>query len=238
MKPEERIICALDFAEPDKAKALVNELDGLISFFKVGMILHYKGGRDIVKWLLDQNKKVFLDMKYYDIPETVAGAVKQVAADGVSLLTIHGNSSIIKMAAEARGSSSLRLLAVTVLTTMDSEDMPEMGLQMPVEKLVMLRARQAVENGCDGLIASGKEAARLKKELGQDVLVITPGIRPRDEKSHEHRRPVTPEDAIKAGADYLVVGRPIYNAPHPVRAAEKIIAEVSSSILLSQALNA
>lgn len=226
MNNQDKIICALDFTDPEKAKKLVEELGDTINFYKVGMLLQFSGGLDIIKWLHKNNKKVFLDMKYYDIPETVASVVRKVADTGVHFLTIHGNSKIIEQAVEARGDSHLKLLAITVLTSMDSGDLEELGLKIPVQDMVSYRVAKAVEFGCDGIITSGHEVGGIKEKYGDKIIAITPGIRPAGESLHEHKRPVTPAEAIKSGADYLVIGRPIYGAPNPRKAAENIIKEI------------
>lgn len=226
MKAGERIILPLDLPDPDDAKRLVENLHGVIDFFKVGMLLQYTGGRDMVTWLLRNGKKVFLDMKYYDIPETVASVVSQVADTGVHFLTIHGNRRIIEHAVKARGKSSLKLLAVTVLTSMDADDLQDLGINCSLNEMVIYRAQKALEYGCDGLIASGRELAFLRTILGEDLLLITPGIRPSGSAQHEHKRAVTPAEAIQAGADYLVIGRPILHAPDPRAAALDIIDEI------------
>lgn len=230
MKPEERLICALDFADVEKAKEMVETLAGVVSFFKVGLVLYATGGPEFVRWLLDKGKKVFLDLKFFDIPETVEKAVAQAARLGVSFLTVHGNAQIIKNAVRGRGDSGLQLLAVTVLTSLDAADLQDLGFPCPVEELVLYRARKAVEYGCAGVVASAREAGLLRKELGSRLLIVTPGIRPAAQfgkgKLDLQKRTLTPKEAIAAGADYLVVGRPIIQAPDPRRAAEEILNEI------------
>ncbi len=228
MQNKDKIICALDFPDTRKAMALVEELGESVNFYKVGMLLQFAGGLEMIQWLLKKNKKVFLDMKYYDIPETVASVVKKVAETGVHFLTIHGNSKIIAQAVEARGDSELKLMAITVLTSMDTGDLEELGLNIPVSQMVSYRVAKAVEYGCDGIITSGHEVAGIKSEYGQRIIAVTPGIRPAGVSLHEHKRPVTPAEAIESGADYLVIGRPIYGAANPRQAAEKIIEEINS----------
>lgn len=227
MKPQERLICALDVDSIKKAKELVEILDGVVDFFKVGVVLQLIGGREIIEWLLQKGKKVFLDMKYFDIPETVEKVVTQTAKLGVSFLTIHGNGQIIKQAVQGRGDTDLKLLAVTVLTSLDASDIKELGFSCSVEELVLYRARKAVQYGCDGVIASGFEANFLRTELGQKLLIVTPGIRPFGNALNHHKRAVTPKEAIAAGADYLVVGRPLIEAQNPQQAAQKIIEEIT-----------
>ncbi len=233
MKPEERLICALDFENAAQAKEMVEYLEGIVNFFKIGIVLFAASGPEIVKWLLDRGKKVFLDLKFHDIPETVEKAVAQVSALGVSFLTIHGNAQIIKNAVRGRGSTTLKLLAVTVLTSLDAADLKDLGFPCSVDQLVLYRAKKAVEYGCDGVVAAGREAGLLRRELGSRPLIVTPGIRPsgRPEKTETdlHKRAVTPKEAISAGADYLVVGRPIIKAPDPRRAAAEIIAQINGA---------
>ena len=229
MNAKERLICALDFDDVEKAKAMVETLAGAVGFFKVGLVPYTAGGPALVRWLLEKNKRVFLDLKFFDIPETVEKAVAEAARLGVSLLTVHGNAQIIKSAVRGRGDSSLRLLAVTVLTSLDAADLRELGFPCPVEELVLYRARKAVESGCDGVVASAREAALLRRELGGRLLLVTPGIRPAAQsgkKEDLQKRTLTPGEAIAAGADYLVVGRPIIQAPDPRRAAEEILNEI------------
>lgn len=228
MKPEEKLICALDVDNINRAKELVENLDGVVNFFKVGVVLQLIGGREIIEWILQKGKKVFLDMKYFDIPETVEKVVAQAARLGVSFLTIHGNSQIIKNAVQGRGNADLKLLAVTVLTSLDAFDISDLGFNCSVEELVLYRARKAIQYGCDGVIASGFEASLLRAELGQKLLIVTPGIRPFGDALNHHKRAVTPKEAISAGADYLVVGRPLIETQNPRRAAQKIIEEITS----------
>ncbi len=228
IKRDERIICALDFDDPMEAKKLVEELDDLVHIYKVGMLLQFTGGTEIIKWLLEKDKKVFLDMKYYDIPETVASVVKQVARSGVHFLTIHGNSKIIEQAVRARGDSGLKLLAITVLTSMDADDLQELGLECSVDDMVLYRVQKAIDFGCDGIITSGREAGLIKNKFGKSILTITPGIRPGGAILHEHKRSVSPAYAIKSGADHLVIGRPIYEATDPRNVALGIIEEMNS----------
>lgn len=231
MKPEERLICALDFADTEKARKMVEVLAGVITFFKVGLVLYAASGPAFVRWLLDKGKKVFLDLKFYDIPETVEKAVAQAALLGVSFLTVHGNAQIIKNAVRGRGDSGLQLLAVTVLTSLDAADLHDLGYPCSVDELVLYRARKAVEYGCDGVVASAREASLLRKEVGGRLLIVTPGIRPAARpgrgETDLQKRTLTPREAIAAGADYLVVGRPIIQAPDPRRAAEEILSEIT-----------
>lgn len=227
MKASERIICALDLADPQAARRIVDSLDGLLDFFKVGMLLYLTGGREIVNWLLARNKRVFLDLKLYDVPDTVAPAVRQAAELGISFLTVHGNHQIIEKAALAAAGTQLQLLAVTVLTSLDQADLQKMGFTCQVEDLVLYRAREALRCGCSGVVASAREAALLRRHLGSQLLIVTPGIRPAGVSIGGHKRAATPAEALQAGADYLVIGQPIINADDRPAAVRSIIDELS-----------
>jgi orotidine-5'-phosphate decarboxylase len=233
MTAQDRLIVALDCSTVDEARRLVNELEGTVRFFKIGLVMQLaEGVEDFIRTLIREGKQVFLDYKYYDIGETLKKAVARATRLGVSFLTIHGPSRLIHAAVEGRGDSSLKLFAVTVLTSLDSGDMAELGVtQYSIEELVVMRARKALEAGCDGVIASGLEAANIKAACGGKLLVVTPGIRPAGAAAGDQKRITTPGDAIRDGADYLVVGRPI-TAPErgrPRQAAEAIVAEVQSA---------
>ena len=211
---KERLIVALDFDSSQRAFDLVEKLEGLVSFFKVGIELQLAEGMSPAKYLLEKGKKVFLDLKYYDVPETVSRAVQHAASLRVNFLTIHGNGPNVRAAIEGRrnaGATDLKLLSVTVLTSLDAEDIREMGYPVSVEELVLQRVDQALKAGCDGVIASGQEAKRIKEATGDKLLIITPGIRPERVPAQDQKRAVQPKEAVMAGADYLVVGRPITN---------------------------
>jgi len=229
---KDRLIVALDLASVEEARRLVDSLDGAATFYKVGLVMQLaEGVEDFICSLIREGKKVFLDYKYYDIGETLKKAVASASRLGVSFLTIHGPSTLIKAAVEGRGDSGLKLLAVTVLTSLDAGDMAEMGYTHAVDELVLFRARKALEAGCDGVIASGQEAAKIKSACGGKFLVVTPGIRPAGASAGDQKRITTPGDAIRDGADYLVVGRPI-TAPDrgtPREAAEAIAAEMQAA---------
>jgi orotidine-5'-phosphate decarboxylase len=241
VKASERLIFPLDVPSPEAAKEWVDRLDGMVSFFKVGLELYAASGVSLVPYLVDRGKKVFLDLKYYDIPETVEAAVRRVANSGATFLTVHGNPKIVKAAVKARGSSDMKLLAVTVLTSFDDDDMKDMGFERSVRDVVLLRAQKALEAGCDGVISSPREAGLIRDMIssqagdGQDgshggkFLIVTPGIRPSQSSKDTHRRHSTPSDAIKAGADYLVVGRPIREATNPRGVAEAVVAEMQGA---------
>jgi orotidine-5'-phosphate decarboxylase len=233
VKASDRLIFPLDVPSVDAAKEWVERLDGIVSVFKIGLELYAASGFSLVPFLTESGKKVFLDLKYYDIPETVEGAVRRVADLGATFLTIHGNPKIVKAAVKARGSSNLKLLAVTVLTSFDNDDMKDMGFERTVEELVLLRAQKAFEAGCDGVICSPQEAGLIRnmtlRQAGRDgagFLIVTPGVRPSGSSKDTHRRLSTPSDAIKAGADYLIVGRPIREAANPRGVAEAVVAEM------------
>ena len=228
---DERIIVALDVDRPELAKEMVKRCESHTRYFKVGLQLFMASYFEVVDWILDRGHKVMLDLKFFDIPETVKLAVEQVNSRGVSLATIHGNDAIIRAAMEARG--DLQLLAVTVLTSFGEEDLRAMGMTRSVEDLVLYRARRALELGCDGVVSSGLEAARLRHDLGDKLLIVTPGIRPganvRD-GSDDQKRIITAGRAIATGADHVVVGRPITKADDPSRVLAEMQEDISSSL--------
>ena len=223
---KDRIIVALDVDQREKAQAMVRACESHIGFFKVGLQLFMADYFNTVDWLLDRGHKVMLDLKFFDIPETVKLAVEQVNNRGVSLATIHGNDPIIRAALKARG--DMKLLAVTVLTSFGEEDMRAMGLTGSLEELVMFRARRALELGCDGVVSSGLEAEKLRSELGTKLLIVTPGIRPgaNVKTDDDQMRVVTAGRAVKSGADHLVVGRPITRSEDPIKVIEAMQAEI------------
>jgi orotidine-5'-phosphate decarboxylase len=220
--PEERLIFALDVPDADEARRLVETLGDSVRFYKLGLELFTSGGYfELVDELLEQGKKIFADLKLYDVPETVAAAVRQLRKRPITFTTVHGNDSI--MAAAAREKGDLKILAVTVLTSLDQNDLRDLGYQADIGDLVLSRARRAQELGCDGVIASGLEARSLRESLGEKMLIVTPGIRPVENRPpDDQKRVVNVEQAIRSGADYIVVGRPIRNAPDPYQAAMQI----------------
>lgn len=226
---KDRLIVALDCDSLAKATAFVEELEGLVSFFKVGIELQLAEGMPAVEYLKSKGKKVFLDLKYFDVPETVERAVHQAATLGVTFLTIHGNGRNIEAAVRGRGDHDLKLLSVTVLTSLDADDIKDLGFQCSVEELVLHRAKKALEAGCDGVIASGQEASKIREFLGDKLLIVSPGIRPRGFPKQDQKRAVSPQAAVLGGADYLVVGRYITTDPYPRKAAEKMIAEMQGA---------
>jgi len=231
----ERLIVALDVPGVGEAKALVERLGDSVRFYKIGLELATSGGCfELLEWLSKRGNKVFADLKLYDIPETVRRAVANLRGRGVSFLTVHAHRSIMQAAAAEKG--EIRILAVTVLTSFDKRDLDEMGATVGLEDLVLARARGALESGCDGVIASGLEAPRLKAEFGRKLLVVTPGIRPADEGRPSQARPADDQkrtvDVARAfanGADYIVVGRPIRDAADPRAAAEAIQASIAAA---------
>ena len=222
----ERLIVALDLPTAAEARALVGRLGDAVTFYKVGLELFSAPGCfELVAWLAERGHKVFADLKLHDIPETVRRAVANLRGRGATFLTVHGHRSVMQAAAGEKG--AMKILAVTVLTSFDQSDLAEMGATRSVEELVLARARGAVETGCDGVIASGLEAARLKAEFKDRLLVVTPGIRPvkkaeQAQMGDDQKRTVDVAQAFAAGADYIVVGRPIREAADPRAAAQAI----------------
>jgi orotidine-5'-phosphate decarboxylase len=218
---EERLIVALDVPSAAEARALAERLGDTVRFYKVGLELFSAGGYfELVQWLVGRGNKVFADLKLYDIPETVSRAVANLRACGASFLTVHGHRSVMQAAAREKG--ALKILAVTVLTSFDQHDLEEMGASRTLEELVLSRARGAAETGCDGVIASGLEAPKLKAAFGGRLLIVTPGIRPAAERADDQKRTVDVAQAFANGADYIVVGRPVHKAADPRAAAHAI----------------
>ncbi len=213
----------MDVADCDQARALAETLGDTVTFYKLGLELMMSGGYfELIEWMLGQNKKVFADLKFFDIPATVGSAVRQLKDRGASFVTVHGNQAIMEAAAENKG-DDLKVLAVTVLTSLDRGDLDDLGFDCDVTALVVSRARRALQAGCDGVISSGLEAPMLRDHVDNKLLVVTPGIRPVDNKpSEDQKRVVSVEKAFSNGADYIVVGRPIRDAGSPRAAAEAI----------------
>jgi orotidine-5'-phosphate decarboxylase len=202
-----------------------------VHFFKIGIGLQLEPGiNEYIRELISQGKKVFLDYKYLDIEATVERAVMQAATIGVSFVTVHGYSSIIQAAVRGRGNSDMKLFSVTVLTSLDADDIREMGFNCSVKELVLHRAKRTIEWGCDGVIASGHEAALIRDQIGKDLLIITPGIRAETDPKDDQKRSMSAKRAIEAGADYLVIGRPIIGSEDPVKATKTILAEMQSAL--------
>jgi orotidine-5'-phosphate decarboxylase len=235
--PRERLIVALDVPTRDDARRIVDELDGLVSFFKVGYQLFLAEGMPFVADLVASGKHVFLDLKLDDVEETIALAVEQVAASGAEFLTIHGGRATARAALRGRASAAKpRILFVTLLTSLDRTDLEDLGILGPgkrfpvLEDYVRWRAQQALEAKCEGLIAAGSSIADLRKTFGDEPVIVTPGVRPAGFSSNEHKRPTTPRDAMLAGADYLVVGRPIRDAGDRRATARAIIDEIEEGM--------
>jgi orotidine-5'-phosphate decarboxylase len=225
----ERLIFALDVANAADARKLVEQLGESVVFYKIGLEL-FMGGEyfALLDWLVARGKKVFVDLKFFDVPATVAAAVRQLRNRGVTFTTVHGNQSIMEAAAEAKG--DVKVLGVTVLTSLDRGDLDDLGFACDVQQLVLSRARRALEAGCDGVVSSGLEAQLLRQYIDQRLLVITPGIRPVENRpSDDQKRVVSVPQAFEYGADYIVVGRPIRDAVDPRAAAELIQGQIAGA---------
>jgi orotidine-5'-phosphate decarboxylase len=218
----ERLIFALDVSTVEEAKSCVEKLGDSVLFYKIGLQLFMAGGYyELIDWLAARGKKVFVDLKFFDVPETVRLAVAQLRGRKVEFATVHGNDGI--MQAAAAENTGVKILAVTVLTSLDRGDLDDLGFDCDVEKLVLSRAKRAVQLGCAGVIASGLEAPKLREHLGDKFLIVSPGIRPVENRPvDDQKRTVDVDQAFRNGADYIVVGRPIKNAPDPRAKAEEI----------------
>lgn len=216
----ERLIMALDVPSIDEARSLVSELDDSVTFYKVGMELFMSGDYfGFIEWLKERQKKVFVDLKFFDVPATVGRAIRALSHKGVDFATIHGNDAIMEAAAENKG--DLKVLAVTALTSLDRGDLDDLGFQCDVRDLVLSRAKRALAIGCDGIVSSGLEAPMIRKQLGGKLLIVTPGIRPVENREEDdQKRVATVETAFQNGADYIVVGRPIRDAENRKAMAE------------------
>ena len=228
LKPRDRLIVALDVSSVEAAQALVARLGDAVSFYKIGYQLAFAGGLAYARDLADAGKQVFIDLKLHDIGNTVAQGVKSVARLGATFLTVHAYPPTMQAAIEAR-ESGLRILGVTVLTSFDDADLKAAGYRMTVAELVAERAAQARDIGVDGLVCSPGEAAKVRSVVGGKLSLVTPGIRPAGADAGDQKRIATPAAAIAAGADYLVVGRPVIAAPNPKAAAEAIVAEIAAA---------
>ena len=229
---EDRLIVALDVPSIAGARSLVEQLDGAVSFFKIGLWLQFAAGFDsLIDELLKKEKKIFLDAKMFDIGETVKQGVARAAERGVSFVTVHGDGEIMKAAVEGKGKSPLKIFAITVLTSLDQGGLRDLGYLCGVEELIRLRVRRAVESGCDGIIAAPHDNPDQIRRLAgaQSLLIATPGVRLSGTSADDHKRAGTPAEAIAAGADYLVVGRPIVHSADPARAAARIIDDMRST---------
>ncbi|MBI5843526.1 MAG: orotidine-5'-phosphate decarboxylase [Deltaproteobacteria bacterium] len=229
---EERIIFALDMDSVSEAEMWVKRLESRVRFFKVGLQLFMASWFTVIDMILARDLKVMCDLKFFDIPETVKLAVAELSKRNITFATVHGNRPIVEAAASAKG--DMKILAVTVLTSFDEGDMKEMGLTGSVSDMVMRRAKSSIENGCDGVVCSGMEARALRENLGDDFLMVTPGIRPQADAQasvDDQRRIVTAERAIVSGADHIVVGRPISRAKDPLNVVESMQEEIRRGLL-------
>ena len=225
----ERLIFALDVPSLDEAQALISKLGDSVEFYKLGLEVFLSGHYfELMAELKGKGKKVFADLKLFDIPATVAAAVKQLARHDVDFCTVHGNDSMLKAAVEAKG--NMQILAVTALTSLDQGDLDDLGFQCDVKTLVLSRARRALALGCDGVVSSGLEVASLREHTDPRLITVCPGIRP-IHNDDDQQRVMTPYQAIRDGADYLVVGRPIRAAEDPAAAAEAIQNDISRALL-------
>lgn len=226
----EKLIVALDFASVSEAEALVRTLGEAVGFYKIGMELAYAGGLPLAEKLINEGKKIFLDLKLHDIPNTVTRATAQIAKLGASFLTIHAYPQTMAAARLGTYSAHLKLLAVTVMTSFDDSDLNEAGYSFGVKDLVARRAAQAKSLGMDGLILSGEELVSTRKTVGSEMVLVTPGIRPMGTEIGDQKRVMTPAAAIAAGADHLVIGRPITAAPDPLAVAKAVLDEITSGL--------
>ena len=226
----DRLIMALDVPTITEAKNLVLELEDSITFYKVGLELFMSGDYfELIRWLKEKEKKVFVDLKFFDVPETVGRAVRALSQRGVEFATVHGNDAIMKAAAREKG--DLKILAVTVLTSLDQGDLDDLGFRCDIPALVLSRARRALASGCDGVISSGMEVPALRDEIDQRLIVVSPGIRPVENRpADDQKRIVTAEQAFLNGADYVVVGRPIRDAADKKQAAQALQEQIAATI--------
>lgn len=220
----ERLILALDVPNVAEARALVEKLGDSVKFYKLGLQLFMTGGYfELLEWLRTRGKKVFVDLKFFDVPETVGNAVYQLKKHGADFVSVHGNDDILRAAVKHK--NGVKVLAVTVLTSLDENDLKSLGFECNVEELVLSRARRALDIGCNGVISSGLEAERLRENLGENFLIVTPGIRGFSNaairEKDDQKRTVDVEEAFRKGADYIVVGRPIRNAADPAKEASE-----------------
>ncbi len=229
--PQDRLIAALDVPNADAARALVTTIGDAAHFYKIGMeLLMAPGFFELLEWLKQQDKKVFVDLKFFDIPETVARAVRNLSERGADFCTIHGNQSIMEAAAKAK-SGVTKVLAVTALTSLDQGDLKDLGFDCDIAELVLSRARRSLAAGCDGVVSSGLEVERLRREAPRELICVTPGIRPVENRVEaDQKRIMTPAAAIQAGADYLVIGRPIRDAADPRAMAQAIQLEIANAL--------
>ena len=229
LNARERLIVALDLPSVRAAEDMVAKLDEEVLFYKIGYQLAFAGGLPFAAGLIAAGKQVFLDLKLHDLGNTVQKGVESVAQMGATFLTVHGYPQTMKAAVAGKQGSTLRILAVTVLTSYDDADLAAAGYDMSVGELAAARAQQARDTGIDGLVCSAEEATNLRKIIGPGMVLVTPGIRPMGSATGDQKRIMSPARAIRSGADYLVVGRPITEAADPRRAAEAIVAEIEQA---------
>jgi orotidine-5'-phosphate decarboxylase len=225
----DRLIFALDVTDATAARALAERLGEAVQFYKIGLELFMAGGYfELIDWLATRGKKIFVDLKFFDIPATVAAAVRQLRGRGVTFATVHGNQSIMEAAAQAKG--DVGVLAVTALTSLDRGDLDDLGFRCDVAELVLSRARRALAAGCDGVVSSGLEVPALRQSVDARLVVVTPGIRPVDNRpADDQKRVLSVPQAFAAGADYIVIGRPIRDARDPCAAAEEIQRQIAAA---------
>ena len=231
MLPRDRLIVALDVSGAEQAKALIAALGDSVGVYKIGLELLFAGGFELARALAQSGRPVFVDAKLLDIEATVERSTAAIASSGAAFLTVHAlDKKTLAAAVRGRGDSTLKLLGVTVLTNLAPSDLIEQGIDHPLAEVALHRARLAKDAGLDGVIASGHEAANIREVAGPGFLIVTPGVRPQGSEAQDQARAVTPRMAIGAGADYLVVGRPITRAPDPRAAADAIVAEIASAL--------
>ena len=228
---KDRLIFAMDVPTVEQARALATELDDAVTFYKIGLELMMSGAYfELLDWMLERDKKVFCDLKFFDIPATVGSAVRSLKDRGATFVTVHGNRSIMEAAAEHKG-DTLKVLGVTVLTSLDRGDLDDLGFACDLDALVLSRAKQCLEAGCDGVISSGLEVPKLREFVDEKLLVVSPGIRPVDNKPvGDQKRVVTVATAFQNGCDHIVVGRPIRDAESPRAAAEMMQAQIAEQV--------
>jgi orotidine-5'-phosphate decarboxylase len=229
ISPRDRLIVALDLPSTEAARILISKLGDAVSFYKIGYQLGFAGGLEFARELIGQGKQVFIDLKLHDIGNTVEKGVESIAKIGATFLTVHAYPQTMRAAVAGKGASRLKILAVTVLTSYDDNDLRDAGYGSPVSELVKRRAEQACDIGIDGLVCSPEEAAALRSIAGDKMLLVTPGIRPAGAATGDQKRIMTPARAIGAGADYLVVGRPVTEAADPKAAARSIVDEIAQA---------
>jgi orotidine-5'-phosphate decarboxylase len=225
---DKRIIFALDVSSPEEAKQWVERLENQVKFYKVGLELFLAGWFPMVEWIIKRDLEVMVDLKFFDVPETVGRAVRQLHDRGATFATVHGNDGILKAAVQNK--KDTQILAVTVLTSLDQGDIKELGFACSVEELVLSRARRAVAMGCDGVVSSGLEAPRLRAHLGDGFLVVVPGVRPVSNREDDQKRVVDVRTAFQNGADHIVVGRPIRQADDPLALVEKMKTDIAQAL--------